>query len=380
MRTTIFLVLVTLVACLWAAPSAASAASAGTRVTMKAPKPVTGAAVRLTGTGPARAPVQIQRRTDGRRWVAVRTVRTNAKGRYTTTVAQTRTARRFRAVSRGAISPVRTVPALPQPSVTEEPNGPGDDCGPRLLKADGTAWTCTLADDFDGTTLDRTTWRPANGFFSGQGATRPCYIDDPSVISVRDGALHLSVRKLPAVAPCPGAKGDPTAYVGGGVDTWHLFSQQYGRFEARYKNTATNQVGLHEAFWLWPDDRYNTAIWPAAGEIDIAETYSQHPDLVVPFLHYTWYDNWGPVPGKNTAWNCAAKRGEYNTYTLEWEPRRLEIKVNGRTCLVNTSGDPAFQKPYIIALTQMLGVGDNLYDGRAPLPATMSVDYVRVWK
>src|SRR5690606_24260202 len=108
-------------------------------------------------------------------------------------------------------------------------------------------------------------------------------------ISVRDGALHLSVRKLPAVTPCPGAKGDPTAYVGGGVDTWHLFSQQYGRFEARYKNTATNQVGLHEAFWLWPDDRYDTAIWPAAGEIDIAETYSQHPDLVVPFLHYTWY-------------------------------------------------------------------------------------------
>jgi hypothetical protein len=54
--------------------------------------------------------------------------------------------------------------------------------------------------------------------------------------------------------------------------------------------------------------------------------------------------------------------------------------VNGRSCLVNTSADPAFQKPYIVSLTQMLGTATNAYDGRTPLPATMSVDYVRVWK
>ena len=59
-------------------------------------------------------------------------------------------------------------------------------------------------------------------------------------------------------------------------------------------------------------------------------------------------------PGLNTAWDCVAQRGEYNTYTLEWTATRLEIKVNGTTCLVNTSGDPAFQKPYIVALTQLM--------------------------
>jgi hypothetical protein len=73
---------------------------------------------------------------------------------------------------------------------------------------------------------------------------------------------------------------------------------------------------------------------------------------VVPFLHYTPNDNGGPRPGS----------------------------VNGTPCLVNTSGDPAFQKPYIINLTQLLGTGPNAHDGQAPLPATMTVDYVRVWQ
>ena len=118
----------------------------------------------------------------------------------------------------------------------------------------------------------------------------------------------------------------------------------------------------------------------AAGEIDISETYSQHPDLSIPFLHYTWNDNGGPKPGLNTAWDCLAQRGEYTTYTLEWRATRLAILVNGERCLVNRSGNRAFRKPYIIAFTQLLGVDGNAYDGRAPLPATMSVDYVKVWE
>ena len=78
-------------------------------------------------------------------------------------------------------------------------------------------------------------------------------------------------------------------------------------------------------------------------EIDISETYSQYPDLAIPFLHYTANDNGGPIPGTNTAWNCTAQRGVYNTFALEWTATRLEIFVNGTSCLVNTSGDPAFK-------------------------------------
>ena len=61
---------------------------------------------------------------------------------------------------------------------------------------------------------------------------------------------------------------------------------------------------------------------------------------------------------------------------------------DGQTCLVD-SWDPAdplvkpqpFDQPFMVALTQFLGVQGNAFDpATTPLPATTNVDYVRVWK
>jgi beta-glucanase (GH16 family) len=256
-----------------------------------------------------------------------------------------------------------------------------DACGTRPAKADGSLWSCTFNDDFSGSTLDRTKWMPQTAFATGVQSAHACYLDDPSVINVENGSLNLTVRKVANPVSCAfGNLTGPTNYVAGSVMTYRLFSQQYGRFEARIKNTATTYPGLHEAFWLWPDDRYSDGtVWPTAGEIDVSETYSAYPNLSVPFLHYS-ADAYGATPGLNTAWDCTAYRGVWNTYTLEWSATKLQILVNGKNCLTNTSADPAFMKPYIIALTQALGAAGNEYDGRAPLPATMNVDYIKVWK
>lgn len=253
----------------------------------------------------------------------------------------------------------------------------GDACGSAVWKDDDTRWRCTFVDGFAGDQLNRDTWVPQTQMLSGSGSALGCYADDPSTVSVAGGTLRLSVRRAPEPVACAG---QVVPYISGSVSTFYTFSQQYGRFEARIKVAATDQPGLHEAFWLWPDVRVPSSdLWPAAGEIDIAETYSAHPGLAIPFLHYTFFDNGGPVPGLNTAWDCAAERGAWNTYTLTWTATRIEIVVNGRTCLVNTSGDRAFNKPYILALTQALGSVGNGYTGSAPMPATMQVDYVKVW-
>jgi beta-glucanase (GH16 family) len=258
-----------------------------------------------------------------------------------------------------------------------------DACGLQPVKADGTPWVCTFDDEFNGTALDRTKWVPqTSDFTTGTARTHACYVDDPANISVGGGNLNLTVRRLAQAVPCRSNPSmAPSPYTSGSVSTYHLFSQQYGRFEASIKVAATRSAGLQETFWLWPDDRVASGTtWPAAGEIDIVETYSSYPDLGIPFLHYTAWDNWGPVPGMNTAWNCGAARGVFNTWTLEWTPTQLKIMVNGRTCLVNNSGNSAFKKPYIAAFTQALGAEGNEFDGRAPMPATMNVDYLRVWK
>ena len=252
------------------------------------------------------------------------------------------------------------------------------DCGTLLAKPQGGWWECTFADDFNGRSLDRTKWVPQTNMASGTTAARACYVDSPSNVAVARGELRLTVRKAQTPVVCRGAA---AAYTAGSVSTYHRFSQQYGRFEARIKVASTQAPGLQEAFWLWPDDRVpSETLWPVAGEIDIVETYSLYPHLAVPFLHYTSNDNGGPRPGVNTAWDCAAERGVYNTYSLTWTPTTLTIDVNGKTCLVNTTGDAAFQKPYIVAFTSALGLGGNALTSATPIPATMSVDYLRVWR
>jgi beta-glucanase (GH16 family) len=265
-------------------------------------------------------------------------------------------------------------------SPTKKPAPPTqyDDCGARPRKADGSLWSCTFDDEFAGTALDRTKWVPNTFFATWSGTTHACYRDDPSNVNVADGVLSLTMLKLDAPAPCALAIA-PTEYMSGSVSTYHLFSQQYGRFEARMKNTASSSTGLHEAFWLWPDDRYSTINWPDSGEIDVAETFSAYPTTAGSYLHYD--SDQSSLLLASNAKNCAAARGVWNTYAVEWGPSRIETFVNGKSCLVNTSADPAFQKRYIINLTQGMGgaTWNALVDG-TPIPATLQFDYVRVWK
>ena len=40
-----------------------------------------------------------------------------------------------------------------------------------------------------------------------------------------------------------------------------------------------------------------------------------------------------------------------------------------------------FDQPFMLSLTQALGIDSNAFvDGTTPLPATTTVDYVRIWK
>jgi beta-glucanase (GH16 family) len=251
-----------------------------------------------------------------------------------------------------------------------------DACGATLPKPEGGAWACTFVDEFSGRQLNRQVWLPQPHGASGTDAARACYVDDPDNVSVRRGNLRLTVRKESQPLQCADK---PANYTAGSVSTYRTFGQQYGRFEARIKVADTEVPGLQEAFWLWPDDRVvSAASWPANGEIDIAETYSLYPHIAVPFLHYG--TGGGPQPGVNTAWDCPAERGVYNTYVLTWTPTTLTIDINGRTCLVNNSADEAFQKPYIAVFTSALGVGANALTPDTPIPAQMSVDYLKVWK
>jgi beta-glucanase (GH16 family) len=297
-------------------------------------------------------------------------------------------------------------PAKNKPSPSPTPTGtstppPSTDCGATvLLKADGTAWTCSFDDEFDGRSLDRTKWTvqttAASGFHSGA----ECFVDSPDNIDVSSGTLKLTVRKESAPFTCTDPLGDyQSRYTSGTVNGYGKFAQTYGRFEVRAKVPSTTAKGLQETLWLWPVNQYKYGLWPASGEIDFAEFYSQYRGWNIPYLHYlldqstvSWTTNTNvytayPSPYDQPGMTCSFKASDFNTYTVLWEPGRITLQVNHRDCIVdnyaanNVTGPAPFDQPFFIALTQALGIGSNAFvDGTTPLPATTEVDYVRIWK
>jgi len=265
--------------------------------------------------------------------------------------------------------------------------GPGGTCGGvALVKSTGSAWSCTFDDEFDGTGLDRAKWSSAGTAETGLTAGGGCFVDAPDTIAVGGGVLSLSVRKEAAPFTCHSPKGDfTTQFAAGQLSTSGHFAQAYGRFAVRAKFPATTIAGLQSSLWLWPQNAFAAGV---SGEIDIAEEYSQYADRAIPYLHYL-YDprttNLGTGLNVPTNVNCLVRDvNAFHEYAVEWSPGTLRILFDGRTCLLDrylSLGKSPFDQPFFVALTQTLGIQTNAYQpGRTPLPATMQVDWVRVWK
>jgi beta-glucanase (GH16 family) len=245
-------------------------------------------------------------------------------------------------------------------------------------------WLCTFDDEFNGTSLDTTKWIVQQTATSGYTAGPDCYVDSANNVSVSGGTLNLTVRKEAAPFTCSDPFGNfTTSYTSGMVSTDYRFSQTYGLFEVRARLPATTIKGLQETFWLWPVDSTKYGSWPASGEIDFAEFYSQYSNLDIPYIHY----NAAGTDPNVTAYNCTINVGQFNTYGLEWTPTTLTVLDNNQTCLVDTwnpalplSKPEPFNQPFFIALTQALGVDTNAFEpGTTPLPATTQIDWVRAW-
>jgi len=187
----------------------------------------------------------------------------------------------------------------------------------------------------DDPTLRRPSWSPQHNYSPGNTANWSCHQDSPENVSVGSGMLSLTLRKGAQQTCGAYRSGETTPYTSGQVSTYGRFSQAYGRFEARIRNTKTSEPGLHEAFWMWPDVRYGSADnWSSTGEIDITETYPAASNRGLPYLHYTANDNGGPStvgPNANTSHSCYASRGVFNTWALTWSPTKIQVSVNG-TC------------------------------------------------
>jgi beta-glucanase (GH16 family) len=137
-------------------------------------------------------------------------------------------------------------------------------------------WQLVWSDEFEGDAgqlPDPTKW----AFDIGTGEDGwgnlelQSYTNNPANVSL-DGQGNLVIT----------ARQSGNSFTSGRIKTQGLFSQQYGRFEARLKTPYG--PGIWPAFWMLGDN-IETVGWPQSGEIDIMELRGQEPHTIHGSIH-----------------------------------------------------------------------------------------------
>ena len=156
---------------------------------------------------------------------------------------------------------------------------------------------------------------------------------------------------------------------------------KYGYIEASIK--LPKGKGTWPAFWMMP---VNFTSWPADGEIDIMEEVGYHPNYVSSSLHANAH-----VHSNNTQVThemlCEGAEGEFHTYAMLWTAQNITTYVDGKVQLSYDNrglgrDDWPYDDPFYIIFNLAWGGDWGGAQGvdESALPATMEVDYVRVFQ
>jgi len=156
-----------------------------------------------------------------------------------------------------------------------------------------------------------------------------------------------------------------------------------GRVEARIKLPAGQ--GLWPAFWLLGIN-IGAVGWPRCGELDIMENHGSDVTSTSSAMHGPGYS--GNTPFVHSYQLAASSfADDFHTFAVQWDSSRVMFFVDGTQHYViqrddvERHGDWVFGQPFFIILNLAVG---GTFDGDprsdAILPATMLVDYVRVYR
>lgn len=161
---------------------------------------------------------------------------------------------------------------------------------------------------------------------------------------------------------------------------------KYGIVEARIK--LPKGKGTWPAFWMMPTNNdFTTTPWPLCGEIDIMEEVGYNPNYTSSSLHTDAYNHTKGT--QKTAERLTPEaQDDFHVYRLEWTADYIRTYVDGKLLLSfnnDKKGDVRtwpFDKAFYIILNLAWGGdwgGAQGVDENC-LPATMEVDYVRVFQ
>jgi len=242
-------------------------------------------------------------------------------------------------------------------------------------------WVLTWSDEFDGpdgSAPDPRKWTVETGGGGWGNNELEYYTARRTNSRVEKGNLVIDALQEKFTGP----DGVTREYTSARLKTEKLFTQKYGKFEARIR--IPKGQGLWPAFWMLGDD-IPTVGWPVCGEIDIMENIGVEPGTVHGTIHGPGYSGEHPL-GAPYALPSGNVADDFHVFAVEWEPKEIRFYVDGHLYETRTTADlPAgtrwvFDHPFFLILNVAVGGGwPGNPDASTKFPQEMLVDYVRVY-
>lgn len=239
-------------------------------------------------------------------------------------------------------------------------------------------WSLTWSDDFEGAAGDApdpNKWgydigTGDNGWGNGEFQY---YTDRPENVAL-DGEGNLVITAIREIF-------GGSSFSSARLTTKGLFSQTYGRFEARLKTPSG--PGIWPAFWMLGSN-IDDVSWPQCGEIDIMELRGQQPNIALGSLHGPGYSGGESITGSYSVDNDRFDK-DFHIYAVEWYEDRIDFFVDEflyqRITPEDLPGEWVYDQPFFLVMN--VAVGGSFVGfptGQTPFPQTMVVDYVRVYQ
>ncbi len=284
-------------------------------------------------------------------------------------------------------------PDAPRPDITDQEDIPIGTPSDPTIQGMNLIWQ----DEFNGTTLDNSKWNYETGYYLnddpntwGWGNSElQHYTNSAQNVFVQDGKLNIRALNEPKSFPQ-----DPNRYAqysSGKINTKDHFSLKYGRVDFRAKLPTGN--GIWPALWMLPQDNvYGT--WASSGEIDVMEARGRLPGVTSGAVHFggQWPTN-RHLSGEYHFPEGQTFANDYHVYSVVWEEDNIKWYVDGKfffkvtrdqwySAAAPNNPNAPFDQPFYLIMN--LAIGGTFDSGRTPdpsdIPATMQVDYVRVYK
>lgn len=276
------------------------------------------------------------------------------------------------------------------------------------------SWKLAWSDEFDGTELDRTKWKPEVSCWGGGNDERQCYTDRPQNIRVENGMLRLIALKERFTGPDrpPEIAQNPNPlrtneYTSGKVRTLGIASWKYGKIEFRAK--PPKGQGVWPAVWMMPVSNYYGQ-WPRSGEIDILEAINLGTrcdacqgnvgeNRMNSALHFGDYPPANKfLDPKVALTNAQLPSDDFHIWTLEWGKGIMRFYLDGRkywevsedqweTAAMHAKSNKAapFDKPFYIMANLAIGgkfaeLNNEKGVAEGVTPAELTLDWVRIYQ